>query len=47
MSAKYQVAIEEHEIDGELLTEASCDVFQEIGIKSILHQTAIQELIQK
>lgn len=47
MSAKYQVAIEEHEIDGELLTEASCDVLQEIGIKSIVHQTAIQELIQK
>ena len=47
MDAKYQLIIEKCDIDGELLTEASDQVLQEIGIKSRIQQRNIKQLIQK
>lgn len=47
MDAKYQLVLETHKIDGELLVEASDQVLREIGIKSRIHQHNIKKLIQK
>ena len=47
MDAKYQLILETHNIDGELLIEASDQVLQEIGIKSRMHQRNIRKLIKK
>ena len=46
MDAKYQLVLETHKIDGELLIEASDQVLQEIGIRSLIHQRNIKKLIQ-